>query len=390
MSVLLLPFITCFFWIVLNPLVHKRDKALRAVQALLAITGISVLAMVELALANESHIALPCFFIRQFFTPLIIPSAILYLHAIEDKDRTGSFLLVGIVISVSLLFAEIILLGLSGIDGFNAYLTKDYATSFSGTEQDKIWQLIHLCSIWIFYGILALETLWFAVSAIVKSAKKQFAIQKYNLCAFILLYIVIDVLSNKIPDMPSWLIILESVLLSASIFAISYTSIFHNKTDLSISDLLKGLSEYIPEQNNMEKVRIAAISQIDDTEPTNDITDIRQTPTDEEYLKIKFEDLIITEKLFLRQGIRLSDIASMLETNRTYVSRLVNNTYDMSFSDYINTLRIDYAKQYLLNHRDAKQSDIATACGFPNASAFNNVFKKTTGVTPKIWLATQS
>ena len=140
----------------------------------------------------------------------------------------------------------------------------------------------------------------------------------------------------------------------------------------------------------MEKVRIAAISQIDDTEPTNDITDIRQTPTDEEYLKIKFEDLIITEKLFLRQGIRLSDIASMLETNRTYVSRLVNNTYDMSFSDYINTLRIDYAKQYLLNHRDAKQSDIATACGFPNASAFNNVFKKTTGVTPKIWLATQS
>ena len=80
----------------------------------------------------------------------------------------------------------------------------------------------------------------------------------------------------------------------------------------------------------------------------------------------------------------------MLETNRTYVSRLVNNTYNMSFSDYINTLRIDYAEQYLMHNRDAKQSDIATACGFPNASAFNNVFKKITGVTPKIWLATRS
>ena len=111
---------------------------------------------------------------------------------------------------------------------------------------------------------------------------------------------------------------------------------------------------------------------------------------DEENLRIRFEDLIVTEQLFLKQGIRISDIATMLETNRTYVSRLVNNTYNMSFSDYMNTLRIDYAEQYLMHHKDAKQSDIAEACGFPNASAFNNVFKKITGVTPKVWLATRS
>ena len=111
---------------------------------------------------------------------------------------------------------------------------------------------------------------------------------------------------------------------------------------------------------------------------------------DEDSLRIRFEDLIVTEQLFLKQGIRISDIAAMLETNRTYISRLVNNTYNMSFSDYINTLRIDYAEQYLLHHRDARQSDLAAACGFPNASAFNNVFKKITGVTPKKWLATKS
>ena len=51
---------------------------------------------------------------------------------------------------------------------------------------------------------------------------------------------------------------------------------------------------------------------------------------------------------------------------------------------------ISDAEQYLLHHRDARQSDLAAACGFPNASAFNNVFKKITGVTPKKWLATKS
>ena len=49
---------------------------------------------------------------------------------------------------------------------------------------------------------------------------------------------------------------------------------------------------------------------------------------------------------------------------------------------------MDYAEQYIVAHRDAKQAEIATACGFISASSFNNTFKKVTGMTPKIWLAT--
>ena len=99
---------------------------------------------------------------------------------------------------------------------------------------------------------------------------------------------------------------------------------------------------------------------------------------------------MMDKKVFLQPKLSLDDVAEELHSNKTYVSKMVNNTYNMSFSDYINTLRIDYAEQYLLHNRNAKQSDIAAACGFPDASAFNNVFKKITGVTPKIWLATKS
>ena len=104
-------------------------------------------------------------------------------------------------------------------------------------------------------------------------------------------------------------------------------------------------------------------------------------------LVARFQTLMLNEQLFLRPSLSLADVADRLHTNKTYVSKMVNNTYNLGFPELLNTLRIDYAEQYLLNHRDAKQEEVAAACGFLSASSFNNVFKKTTGVTPRMWLA---
>ena len=53
----------------------------------------------------------------------------------------------------------------------------------------------------------------------------------------------------------------------------------------------------------------------------------------------------------------------------------------------ITILRVDYAEQYILSHREARQDEIAEACGFLSASSFNTTFKKVTGMTPKVWIA---
>jgi YesN/AraC family two-component response regulator len=97
---------------------------------------------------------------------------------------------------------------------------------------------------------------------------------------------------------------------------------------------------------------------------------------------------MLHEQAFLEPGLTLNSVAERLHSNKTYISRLVNNSYNLAFPDFINTLRIDYAEQYIISHRGAKQLEIATACGFTSASSFNNIFKKITGMTPKIWLAT--
>ena len=94
--------------------------------------------------------------------------------------------------------------------------------------------------------------------------------------------------------------------------------------------------------------------------------------------------------MFLQPQLTITDVADRMGTNKTYISRLVNNSYHMPFPDLINALRVDYTQRYLINHHNATQVEVAKACGFSSASALNNTFKKVTGMTPKIWLATRN
>ena len=362
-----LPFLTCLFWLVLNPLLNKKDKAFRTLEFLLAIVGIASLSQASIA-CSDGKTMLSFFLIRQFITPLLIPAVMLYASSLLPDNHPKPAIQAWIAIPISLLFAETILIMISGTDGFIDAISKTPV----GGRYDRIVNMIHLCSFWVFYSVLAVQVLLWIITVVTRTAKGHRHIQLLNGSFIILLFTTLESVSIA-KGVPYSITAAINIILSCGLFFTAYKGVFVQDSDIRIQAPTL--------QQDTEKTS---------HEPSQIIADVHLSQADEDNLRIRFEDLIVTEQLFLKQGIRISDIASMLETNRTYVSRLVNNTYNMSFSDYINTLRIDYAEQYLMHHKDAKQSDIATACGFPNASAFNNVFKKITGVTPKIWLATRS
>ena len=355
---LFLPCMTCLFWLALNPLIHKKDKEFKALELFLAVTGIALFANAGVT-CTQGNAMLSLLLVKQFTALLIIPVALAYIQSLSAGSDKRSYLQAFIAIPASLLVAQIILIILTGAEGFI-----DIIQSHATYDSDKAAKIAQLCSYWIYYTILAIQFIFFSVFLAIKTSKEGIRIPIISIWAAAGFYGIMEISTMW----PLWVKAAISVVLAFILFALSYSGIFKEgkKSQIGI------IPEPIPQ-----------------TEPEKE-TDIHQNLADEDTLRIKFEDLIVSEQLFLKQGVRLADIATMLDTNRTYVSRLVNNTYNMSFSDYINTLRIDYAEQYLLHHRDAKQSDIAAACGFPNASAFNNVFKKITGVTPKIWLATKS
>ena len=106
-----------------------------------------------------------------------------------------------------------------------------------------------------------------------------------------------------------------------------------------------------------------------------------------ENLLERFRTLMETQKPYLRYSLRLEDLAAMLQTNRQYLSHLINTEYKQSFPDFINSLRIKHAQTYMLNHPNATQDNIARNSGFNSAQTFNRRFKIETGETPAEWLS---
>jgi AraC-like DNA-binding protein len=101
----------------------------------------------------------------------------------------------------------------------------------------------------------------------------------------------------------------------------------------------------------------------------------------------EIQQLMESEKFYLKPSITISDVSTTLGTNDKYISMSVNKFARMNFNHYINTLRIQEAKKKLLEENtESSIQDIAIACGFGNASSFIRVFKQITGLTPAYYV----
>lgn len=97
-------------------------------------------------------------------------------------------------------------------------------------------------------------------------------------------------------------------------------------------------------------------------------------------------ELMENEQPFLNSNLKITDVAAMLHTNRTYVSNCINNQRNCSFMQFINTYRVAYA-QKLMKETDKKMPEIWLASGFANETSFFRTFKTVTGMTPNEWKA---
>jgi AraC-like DNA-binding protein len=97
----------------------------------------------------------------------------------------------------------------------------------------------------------------------------------------------------------------------------------------------------------------------------------------------RLAQLIETEKIYKDPKISLTDLALKLDVNPRKLSTFLNTQLNLSFFNYINSLRIEEAKKMLSdNQSDKNVLEILYEVGFNNKSAFNRVFKESTGLTP--------
>lgn len=102
-------------------------------------------------------------------------------------------------------------------------------------------------------------------------------------------------------------------------------------------------------------------------------------------LQEQISRLIEEKQLFRKKDIRISDIASELATNRTYISLIVNSYLGTSFSDLINGYRIEYAQKLMKEHPEMSHTEVAEESGFSSRTSFLRTFKAKTGLSPTEW-----
>lgn len=125
-----------------------------------------------------------------------------------------------------------------------------------------------------------------------------------------------------------------------------------------------------------------------DEENRNDEPDTNETRDTSKYNKYlpAFNKLIEEEQIFLCNTLRADEMAAKMYTNRSYLSRMIKEEFQCTFSDYINQKRIEYAQKKMQENPDIKLSELADKSGFANINSFGRTFKQITGTPPKEWL----
>ena len=103
-------------------------------------------------------------------------------------------------------------------------------------------------------------------------------------------------------------------------------------------------------------------------------------------LKNNLKHLFQKEKLYRNNDINLDMVAEKLDTTRHNTSQLINEHFNMSFREFVNSHRIQEAKELLEQENELNIIDIAYEVGYNNKVSFNKAFKKDTQLTPSEYL----
>lgn len=175
------------------------------------------------------------------------------------------------------------------------------------------------------------------------------------------------------------IVYIPAVLMTITLYALGYveSSIFNQTPRLTDSQRVDFTRQLQESEERIER-----------PVPDNTTTTDHSNELDEALLHIKhsLEQLMEQEKPYLNPSLTLTELSAMLNTNRQYLSKVINTFYNVNFSTFINTYRTNHAKIVLtstsLSDKEALLDAIYTS-GFQSEQSFYRVFKQLTGTTPK-------
>ena len=95
------------------------------------------------------------------------------------------------------------------------------------------------------------------------------------------------------------------------------------------------------------------------------------------------------DKPYLKAGINVADVAARLFTNKSYLSRLLNDKLNQNFNQFVNAYRIKEAQRLVAEEGAIPLPTLCKKVGFTSMATFTVAFKLNTGMTPGEWCKKQ-
>ena len=368
-----LPMFVCGFWVVmiaLNQYFDGRNKARMMLMLFMAVA--TLLYAGHCVFLNRFYSNMPLFDSLYAFSNLAVyPMFYLYIDSMTSSEshlrRTWWYLVPAVVIGI-IVSTIYTIMSPHDIDTFVRIISykEDYG---SGTGLCRVMGLVRLAAKIIF----AIEV----VTVLVAGSRKITAYNKsieayyadtegkrlivyqwymYLFTACSVASIIFNFLGRyRFIDSP-WTIAIPSLTFSSLLYLLGFISLRQTFT----------IDNFVQEQAEDASI----LENLPDCESENS-------------LARRIEEVVTQQQLFLRHNVKVSDIAAELFTNRLYVSTAINDEIGVSFSDYINKKRIDYAIQLMRTNPQMTMCEIADRSGFSSDKSFYRNFKHFTGKSPK-------
>ena len=374
---LLCPGVMLFIWVLVF-ITKKKNTSQTIMTFTLAVSAIHfTVDGIFISHSVSPYVAAIVNTIRQIFGPMMLPLLVTYYRAISGQKPVNWHTAVWFMLVIAQSVATLLFFFLLGPDNLGDYMqalvnndTSDYTS--------RLYTFYNIiCFKW--YGILMLMQFTYSIgTAIVMMRKNPFSLQEIK-----------DVWQGNSGRMYALIAPATISLLVLCIIRrlIGYHFMITNPyTAAGFSIMLALFAHIICFACNQNKNVELYTDDDNDFDPSRSMG--KEITVDEKLLPLlpKLQKLIDKDRYYLHATINATKVAQKLHTNSTYVYALISQQFHMTFREYINRKRVDYAKELLLSNPDALLEYIATQCGYLSTSAFSKNFQQFTGLPPRLWV----
>ena len=195
--------------------------------------------------------------------------------------------------------------------------------------------------------------------------------------------LIFGLVGHSFVAVPTWLLIISSLVFSLLLYCLCYAV----RREKFSADRFAQEETSEDEVEEEELDASASVTGASSPSPaagaSNPESELSPSVTDHyAWIGAALDSLMTNQEVFRNDELLITDVARMIGSNRTYVSTYLNKERGMSFSDYVNGYRVEYAKKLLDTSPDLNLVDVAERSGFSGEASFYRVFKRLTGKTP--------